>query len=92
MASTMNQMEERLRRDFQPVHLRIIDESHKHFGHPGAVGGGGHFQVEIYSQAFEGKTLLEQHRLVNTSLRDLLGGEVHALGLSTGPASDWDKA
>ncbi len=89
MTSTQQRLEDRLREQFAPVHLEIVDESALHAGHAGAAAGGGHFQVLIVSAAFEGKSLLEQHRLVNGAVRDLIGGEIHALGLKTLPASEW---
>ena len=89
MSIRQKRIEDRLRQVFQPVHLEIMDESHKHAGHPGAAAGGGHYQVLIVSAGFEGKSLLEQHRMVNDALGDMLGGEIHALGLKTIPASQW---
>ena len=89
MNGTRQRLEERLRDQFAPVHLEIVDESALHAGHAGAAAGGGHFQVRIVSAAFDGKSLLDQHRLVNAALRDMIGGEVHALGLQTVPASEW---
>ena len=89
MSGTQQRLEERLRQQFAPVQLDIVDESAQHAGHAGAASGGAHFQVRIVSAAFDGKSLLEQHRLVNAALKDLIGGEIHALGLKTVPASEW---
>ncbi len=77
-----------LREQFQPLHFELRDDSHKHVGHPGATSGGGHFHVVIVAQAFEGKTRLEQHRLVNEAVAELFGGEIHALGLTTRAPSE----
>jgi BolA family transcriptional regulator, general stress-responsive regulator len=87
--STRDRIERILRRQLQPIHLVIEDESSRHAGHAGAASGGGHFQVLVVSARFDGRTILEQHRMVNDALRELLGGEIHALGLRTVPASDW---
>ena len=76
-----------LRERFGPDHLEVRDDGARHAGHPGAATGGGHYDVLIVSAAFEGKTLLEQHRLVNEALRDLFGGEIHALALRTSAPS-----
>ena len=89
--STRERIEERLRQEFRPAHLEIADESDKHAGHPGAAGGGGHYQVTIVSSSFEGKTLLEQHRMVNTALKEMMGAEIHALALKTVPQSEWES-
>jgi BolA protein len=92
MSNVRDVIESRLRAEFQPLLLEIIDESAKHAGHAGAAGGGGHFQVTIVSAEFEGKTILEQHRMVNRALEELIGGDIHALGLNTIAASHWDEA
>jgi stress-induced morphogen len=43
-----------------------------------------HFNVTVSSSAFQGKTLVEQHRLVYGALRDALAdGRVHAVELKT---------
>jgi len=72
-----------LRRRFSPERLEIHDDSARHAGHAGARSGGGHFEVLIVAAEFEGLSLLDRHRLVNDALRDLIGGEIHALGLRT---------
>ncbi len=81
--NTLHKIEEVLREKLQPVSLQIKDDSAKHAGHVGARSGKGHFQVEIASPLFEGKSLIEQHRMVNEALRELLETEIHALQLKT---------
>ncbi len=80
---TMQKIEEILKNQLKPLHLEIFDDSARHRGHAGAQGGAGHFKVEIVSELFEGKSLLDRHRLVKDSLKDLFGKEVHALQLKT---------
>lgn len=80
-------IERTLRDVFQPVHLELHDDSWQHRGHAGAQGGS-HFRVVIASAAFEGKSLVEQHKAVQDALRDMIrSGEVHALQMKTQPAS-----
>ena len=56
------------------------------------TGGGDHWQVIIVSSAFEGKGLLEQHRLVNEALKAELGDQrIHALALKTFTPEQWEK-
>lgn len=64
-----------------PEKLDIVDESHKHAGHEGAKGGGGHYAVTIVSRAFEGKNAMARQRLVYGTLSDLMRGEIHALSI-----------
>jgi stress-induced morphogen len=43
-----------------------------------------HFNVTVRSQAFKGKTLIEQHQLVYRALKGALSdGRVHAVELTT---------
>jgi BolA family transcriptional regulator, general stress-responsive regulator len=72
-----------LRERFVPMHLEIRDDSARHAGHAGAAAGGGHFEILIVSAAFEGLPLLDRHRMVNDSLREMIGREIHALGIRT---------
>ncbi|MFQ5877290.1 MAG: BolA family protein [Acidobacteriota bacterium] len=92
MAATIDRIEAILRDRFRPRHLALRDDSARHAAHPGAASGGGHFEVTIVSERFEGKTLLEQHRMVNEALGELLGTQIHALSLRTIPASEWKGA
>jgi stress-induced morphogen len=56
------------------------------------TGGGDHWQLIIVSPAFEGKGLIEQHRLVNEALKEPLGDQrIHALALKTYSPAQWDK-
>lgn len=44
---------------------------------------GVHFQARVVSEAFRGKLPLARHRMVYAALGERLGGEIHALSLST---------
>jgi Stress-induced morphogen (activity unknown) len=68
---------------FNPVHLAVIDESHRHEGHSGwREGGETHYRIDIVSDAFEGKSRVERHRLVNDSLAGEFSDGLHALVLN----------
>ena len=88
-ADAAERIESILRERFRPLHFALRDDSAKHAGHPGATSGGGHFHVTLVSAAFEGKSRLEQHRLINDALQDLFGEEIHALALTTRAPSEW---
>jgi BolA protein len=67
---------------FSPESLDVSDESHLHEGHAGhRPGGETHFRVYIVSVAFEGKSRIERHRMINTALAGELAGGVHALAV-----------
>jgi len=48
------------------------------------TGGGDHFQVTVASPAFDGLSLLDQHRRVNDALAAMLqDGSIHELRIKT---------
>lgn len=64
----------------QPVTLEIQDESAQHAGHAGSrPEGGTHWQVQIVSEAFRGKSAVARHRMVYEALGDLMHRDIHAL-------------
>lgn len=72
----------KLNESFAPQALEVIDESHHHAGHSGArADGESHFRVRIVSDAFRGKSRVEQHRMVNAVLAQELKERVHALAI-----------
>jgi BolA protein len=72
----------KLREAFTPESLDVIDESHLHEGHAGhRPGGETHFRIYIVSNAFEGKSRIERHRMINATLAAELAGPVHALAI-----------
>ncbi len=80
---TEHQIAAKLTEAFAPVSLDVTDESHLHEGHAGhRPGGQTHFRVYIVSQAFDGKSRVERHRMIHQALADELAGGIHALALS----------
>lgn len=65
-------------------------------GLPGAEvrvsGDGRHFDALVISEAFAGKSLLEQHRLVYAALGPRMGGDIHALTMRTYTREQWIQA
>jgi BolA protein len=70
--STRDAIINKLREAFLPESLDVTDESHLHETH---------FRVNIVSPAFEGKSRIERHRMVNATLAAELKGSVHALAI-----------
>ena len=69
-----------LRERLNPISLSVIDESHQHIGHAGwREGGETHFWVDIVSQAFEGKSRVARHRVVNEAVAEAFTRGLHAL-------------
>ena len=80
--TTRDTITEKLNEAFAPESLDVMDESHLHEGHMGhRPGGETHFRVYIVSKAFEGKTRVDRHRMINSLLAQELQGQVHALAL-----------
>ncbi len=73
---------QRLNERFAPVSLSVEDQSNQHIGHAGwREGGETHFALDIVSHAFEGKSRVERHRLVNDSLKEAFERGLHALAI-----------
>ena len=80
--TTRDRILEKLGAAFAPVSLDVQDESHQHAGHSGSrPGGETHYRVNIVSEAFQGKSRIERHRMVNETLSAELAGGVHALAI-----------
>lgn len=79
-----HQIRDRLTVALHPERLEIVDESHRHVGHPGSrPGGETHFRVEVVATVFQGKSRLERQRLVYAALKDEMSQRIHALSLVT---------
>jgi stress-induced morphogen len=48
------------------------------------AGDGDHYAATVVTSAFVGKTKVQQHQLVYAALKGKMGGELHALALTTG--------
>jgi len=76
-------IEERLTNALKPSLLTVRDDSHHHANHPSAkASGGGHYSVTIVSEAFEGKSLVQRHKLVYQALEGWIGNEIHAIQIN----------
>ncbi|CAH8444686.1 unnamed protein product [Schistosoma turkestanicum] len=62
-------------KSLDPLHIEVVDLSD---------GCGLKFDVKIISQEFEGKSLLDRHRLLEEEMRS-----IHALTLKTLTPSQW---
>ena len=72
-------IERKLAAALAPVSVEVEDESRHHEGHAGhRPGGQSHFRVYIVSEAFEGKSRVQRHRMIN----DALAEELPALHIS----------
>lgn len=51
-------------------------------------GDGDHYAALVVSEAFRGKSRVQQHQMVYAALRGKMGGELHALALQTALPDD----
>ena len=68
-----------LTKAFSPTELLVKDQSRLHAGHAGAKEGKGHFEVIIVTDAFQGQTRIERHRMVFDALGTFMETDIHAL-------------
>ena len=47
------------------------------------AGDGDHYSATVISEAFRGKTRVQQHQMVYQALGGRMGGQLHALALTT---------
>jgi stress-induced morphogen len=64
---------------------RLIKESFPdaRFSIDDLAGDGDHYAATIVSEAFRGKSRVEQHKMVYDALEGHIGGVLHALALKT---------
>lgn len=74
-----HEIEALLRAGFPDGEFRITD----------LTGTQDHYEAAIVSDAFAGKSLLEQHRLVYAALGDTMKSQIHALTFKTYTRAQW---
>ncbi len=79
-------IEGKLRDRFSPSVLEVINESSMHSVPKGSET---HFKVVVVSDAFEGKGLVERHRLVYDTVGEEMRGGVHALTITSRTPAEW---
>ena len=73
MAMTRETLESFLTEAFPDAEITLTD----------LAGDNDHWQAEIVSPQFQGKTRVAQHQMVYAALKGKMGGELHALALKT---------
>lgn len=81
-----SQLEEKLKSTFNPFYLKVENESYLHSVPKGSET---HFRIEIVTQNFAQKKLLERHRLVNSSIADEIA-LIRACALHTFTPEEWE--
>ncbi len=73
-----------------PEHIKDYIQQGLDCDHVNVEGDGRHFEAVIVSKAFEGKGLLQQHKLVYQVLGDRMQ-KIHALSMKTFTPEQWTK-
>jgi BolA protein len=83
--SMQETIESKLKDTFDPIHLEVKNETHMHNVPPDAES---HYKVTLVSAAFDGISLIKQHRAINAALKDEIP-RIHALALHTYTPDQW---
>lgn len=73
------EVEARLKAAFPDAEIELED----------LTGTKDHYQARIVSDAFDGKTPVQQHQLVYQALQEEMKGPIHALALRTFTPAAW---
>ena len=83
-------IEEILHKRFSPHSLSVQDDSHKHAGHSGwKSSGDSHFTIQVVSEHFAGKSLMQRHRLIYQALENEMKQGIHALAIQAFTPEEW---
>ncbi|MDX1919368.1 MAG: BolA family protein [Candidatus Caenarcaniphilales bacterium] len=78
---TIQEIETILKEKLLASEVNIVDDAALHAGHQ--PGNPAYLTVYVTSKLFEGKSLVQQHKLVYDSLKDEMKEKIHALAIKT---------
>ncbi len=73
MAMNLNEIEKLIKESIPDAKIEIQD----------LAGDGNHYSATVTSSTFVGKSKIEQHKMVYSSLKGRMGNELHALAIKT---------
>lgn len=73
MAMSQTEIETMIRGAFPDARVEVRD----------LAGDGNHYAATVVTKAFSGKSRVQQHQMVYAALKGRMGGELHALALTT---------
>jgi len=73
MAMSRAEIETMIREAFPDARVEVKD----------LAGDGNHYAANVVSSAFRGKNRVQQHQMVYAALKGKMGGDLHALALTT---------
>jgi len=80
-----NTITNKLKNEFKPSFLSVVDETHMHNVPSGSQS---HFKVIVVSESFNGESLIKRHRMINKVLEDQLK-VIHALAIHAFTPEQW---
>ena len=78
MSMEQSEIERLIKASLPDAEIEIID----------LAGDNNHFSAHVTSSTFEGKSRIQQHKMVYDALGDKMGGILHALALKTSIKKD----
>ena len=76
---TVEAIKQKLEKSFPGAKVELFNTASQHIGHSSGL----HLKTIIEFEGFNGKTLIEQHKMIQESLKEELGKEIHALSIET---------
>ena len=73
MAISLREIETMLREAFPDAKIQVTD----------LAGDGDHYAATVVTTAFKGVSKVKQHQMVYAALKGKMGGDLHALALTT---------
>ena len=73
MPMPAQEIEDLIRASFPDAKITITD----------LAGDGNHYAAEVVDESFRGKNRVQQHKMVYSAFGDKMGGELHALQVTT---------
>ena len=73
MAMSIGEIETMIHEAFPDAKVEVKD----------LAGDGNHYAATVVSGAFKGRSKVQQHQMVYAALKGKMGGELHALALTT---------
>lgn len=81
-------LEQKLKNTFNPVYLKVINESQQHNVPEDSET---HFKVIIVASEFSGLSLVKRHQRIYSLVNEEMENGLHALSLHTFSPEEWEK-
>ncbi|NOZ54263.1 MAG: BolA family transcriptional regulator [Gammaproteobacteria bacterium] len=77
----------------EPSEIKVLIESGLQDTNVTVTGDGGHYEAVVVGDCFEGKSMVQQQKMVYATLNDhITNGAIHALTIKAYTPEQWQKA